>query len=890
MSIRPRLPLALSIALLLTLAAAGSGIAQQAQLLSPDQRMAGWAQHVRMQESSPIAGLRWQYVGPTNISGRITDVAPIGPRGDNYTIYIAAASGGVWKTINEGVTWEPVFDEAASTSIGDVTVAPSNPDIVWIGTGEANIFRSSMAGIGVFKSTDAGETWEYKGLGATHTVPRIVIHPTDPDIVYVAGSGKEWTENPERGVYKSTDGGDTWEQVLYVDERTGAIDLVMDPTDPETLYAATWERVRRKWNDPRVEPGYDGSGIWKSTDGGATWNPINEGLPAAGERGRIGIDISASNPNILYAFLDNYEDSGVEPPGDDTDAYGRPRGAVIKGATVFRSEDGGASWVQTSEENDYMRGLGGTYGWVFGQIRVDPVNPDKIYVMGLALNVSEDRGKTFRRLVGMHGDHHGLWIDPDNTDYLVNSNDGGVDISYDGGENWRNFNHNLPLVQFFNVAHDMDTPFRVYGSVQDHGSFRGTIDLSRGRNAVPAVEWENAPGGEGSNHAIDPTDPDTVYAAGFYGSLMRADMETQEVVQIRPQPGDGEPPLRGQWLAPFTLSRHNPRIVYLGLNKLFRSLDQGDSWEAISPDLTNNDVDQIGDIQYQTIFSIAESPHEFGKIYVGTDDGKVWLTSDAGYGGWSEITGELPQGKFIAEVVASIHHEGTVFLVQNGKRDDDFTPYVWKTEDDGQTWQDLGDQIPIGPVNVIKEDPVDPNILYVGTDVGAYASLDGGASWHVLGHGLPSTFVQDIVIHPEEDILVAGTHGRGVWVLDVRPLQGLSETRRAEAVAVLQTENATLPSGRFGFFGGGRPQASVTYWLAEGGNAEVVIENASGEVIKTLDAPGRAGVNVVTWDLSSDAAGGGGRRFGPPLAGPGAYTVRVSAGGGEATGSIELTR
>ncbi|MFQ5570445.1 MAG: WD40/YVTN/BNR-like repeat-containing protein, partial [Rhodothermales bacterium] len=482
-----------------------------AQQTPPEQRLQWYEQHEAMKEQSLFKNLEWQFLGPTNISGRMTDVDVVAPKGENYTMYVAGASGGVWRTVNEGITWDPVFEHAPSTSIGDVTIAPSDPNVVWIGTGEANIFRSSMAGAGVYKSSDAGESWQYRGLAGTHTIPRILIHPDNPDIVYVAASGHEWTDNEERGVYKTTDGGATWEKALYIDEKTGAIDLVMDPTDPNTLYAATWQRIRKKWNDPRNEPDYTGSVIYRTTDGAATWTEITNGLPEARFRGRIGIDIARSNPNVLYAFVDNYEIARAAPEGE-TDSYGRPRGGVIRGATVYRTDDRGEHWRQVSETNEYMERLSATYGWVFGQMRVDPNDEDKIYVMGLALNVSEDGGKTFRRLRGMHGDHHGLWIDPDNSDYLVNVNDGGLAISYDGGENWRTFYDNLPLVQFFNVNYDMDEPFHVYGSIQDHGSRRGVVDLSRGRHQIPAVEWEGAPGGEGSNHAVDPTEPSTVYS------------------------------------------------------------------------------------------------------------------------------------------------------------------------------------------------------------------------------------------------------------------------------------------------------------------------------------------------------------------------------------------
>ncbi|MGH7506244.1 MAG: VPS10 domain-containing protein, partial [Longimicrobiales bacterium] len=805
----------------------------------------------------------------------------------SYTIYAGAASGGVWKTVNEGVTWEPVFDQAASTSIGDVAIAPSDPSILWVGTGEANIFRSSMAGAGIYKSTDAGETWTHMGLAGTHTIARIRVHPTNPDIVWVAASGHEWTSNPERGVFMTTDGGQTWEKVLYVDENTGAIDLVLDPSNPDNLYAATWQRVRKKWHDPRSEAGYTGSGIHRSTDGGRTWTPINEGLPAPDHRGRIGLGIARSSPNVLYAFVDNY-DIAREPEPGQFDSYGRPLGPVIRGATVFRSDDSGDSWREVSEHNSYMERLSATYGWVFGQIRVDPNDPDRIYVMGLGLNVSDDGGRTFRRLTGMHGDHHGLWIDPDNSDYLINVNDGGLYISYDAGENWR-FNEDVPVVQFFNVAYDMASPFHVYGSIQDHGSRRGVVDLSRGRNDIPAVDFEDAPGGEGSNQAIDPRDPNIVYSAGFYGNISRTNLATDEEAEISPEPAEGELPLRGQWLAPFILSPHNPDVLYHGFQMLHRSMDRGETWERISEDLTYNDPAKLGDIPYQTIFSIAESPLRFGVIYAGTDDGRVHLTRDGGQT-WSEIGQQLPQGKFIAEIVPSRTAEGTVYLAQNGKRDDDFTPYLWKSTDFGATWTSIVNDLPAGPVNVIKEDPKNANVLYVGTDIGVYVSLNGGQNWQALPADLPSTFVHDIVIHPRDDILVAATHGRGLFALDVRPLQQLTPEVLAADVFVLTPETALLPAN-------GQPaiQPAIHYWLGSAGDVSVTVQDATGATVKQLEATGDAGLNAAEWDLTGpvteqEPQEGGFDRDGPPRVEPGVYTVEVRQGDNSATAVVQVSR
>ncbi len=745
------------------------GLGEHGSYTDAAARLAWYADHQALVESSPYGELRWQFLGPTNISGRVTDVAIATPRGKTYAMYVATATGGVWKTDNEGTTWRPIFEHAASTSIGDVTLAPSDQDIVWVGTGEANIFRSSFAGAGIYKSTDGGETFAHKGLAATQTIARIVVHPTDPDIVWVAASGHEWTDNPERGVYKTTDGGETWQRCLFVDESTGAIDLVIAPDDPDTLYAATWQRIRRRWNDPRNEAGSRGSGIHKSTDGGATWVQINDGLPPAGERGRIGIDVCQSHPNVLYAFVDNY--AIHEEAGEGTNAYGLPRGAVIKGATLYRSDDRGASWRQISEDDEQMRRLSNTYGWVFGQVRVDPNDPEVVYMMGLALNVSRDGGETFRRLRGMHGDHHALWIDPDNSQYLVNGNDGGVNVSYDGGESWRLFVEQIPAVQFFNVAYDMAEPFHVYGSIQDHGSRRGVVDLRRGRDRIPAQAWEGAPGGEGSHHAIDPTDPDIVYSCGFYGRISRTDLGTGDRQSLLPDIAKGEPPLRGQWLAPMILSPHNPRILYHGMNLVLRSLDRGDGLVPISPDLTWNDSATMGDVPFHTITALAESHHRFGELYAGTDDGRVHRTDDGGQT-WTELSAGLRPHRWIARIETSRAAAGTVYLAQNGKRHDDFAPYLWKSTDHGRTWESLVANIPSGPIHVVREDPKDPDILYVGTDLGVYVSTDGGGSWNALAAGLPTTFVSDLVVHPRDDIMVISTHGRGMYALDVRPLRG----------------------------------------------------------------------------------------------------------------------
>lgn len=744
----------------------------------PQQRLQWYDEFAASKPASKFKDLKWQHLGPTNVSGRATDVAVVTPKGKNYTMYVATASGGVWKTDNEALTWEPVFENAASTAIGDIALDPSDSGTLWVGTGEANIFRSSQAGAGIYKSADAGKTWAPMGLAGTFTIARIIVHPKDSNRIFVAASGHEWTTNPERGVFKSVDGGKNWEKILFVNDETGAIDLVMDPRDSDTMLAATWQRTRKKWNDPRNDASSTGSGLWKTVDGGRTWKPVNTGLPEAKFRGRIGLAQCLTKPDVIYALVDNYEKAREATPEELADSYGVPSSGYIKGAHLYRSDDKGETWKlvcpTTPATKSFMENHSGTYGWVFGQVTVDPNDANTVYTMGLGLNVSTDGGKTFRGLRGMHGDLHGLWIDPDNSNYLVNVNDGGIVISYDKGKTWKQNTTNLPVCQFFNVNFDLGTPFKVYGSMQDHGSYRGVVDLSRGRDRIPAVAWEGAPGGEGSNQAIDPNDPSIVYSAGFYGTLSRTEYKPdgrRSYYDLMLKPSLEGVRLRGQWLAPFILSPSNPNVLYHGMQFLFRSFDRGNTLDRISPDLTYNTASEMGDIPYHTIFAIAESPLQFGVIYAGTDDGKVWLTKDGGKA-WTEIMAGLPYQKWVSRLVASQYEFGTVYLTQNGKRDDDFAAYVWKSTDYGKTWVDISKGIPLGPVNVIREDPVDPNILYVGTDGGVFVTTDGAKTWQVLGANLPMVYVHDLIVHPRDNIVVIATHGRGMWALDANPVNG----------------------------------------------------------------------------------------------------------------------
>ncbi len=853
-------------------------------------RLASFEKQQAMNDSSLFKNLPWQFIGPTNISGRMTDVAVVPHKGKNYTIYVATASGGVWKTVNEGTTWKPVFQQAASTSIGDIALDPNNENTLWVGTGEANIFRSSNAGTGVYRTRDGGKTWENMGLANTSTLSRILVSPTDSNVVYVAASGCEWANNPDRGVYKTTDGGKNWQKVLFIDDKTGAIDLVMDPSNPDVLYAATWQRIRKKWNDPRNENGYDGSGIYRTRDGGKTWVAIDNGLPSARYRGRIGIDLARSDPKVLYAFVDNYEVYNPNEKVTGKDAYGRPESKTIKGATVFRSDDYGDHWRQVSDTGKYMRNLGGTYGWVFGQVRVDPNNENRIFVMGLSLNISGDGGKTFTEARGIHADHHGLWIDPENSNYLVNVNDGGLAISYDGGKNFRTFADNIPVAQHFTVSCDMASPFHVYTSIQDHGSFRGAVSLAGGRNHIPAVAFERAPGWEGNHHAIDPTDPDIVYSAEFYGSLAKTDLKTSERKDIMPRAGKNEPPYRAQWLAPFIISPHNPRILYYGNNFLFRSLNMGDEWEKLSPDLTYNDSLKSGDIPYQTLFTISESPLQFGLIYAGTDDGRLHATRDYGMN-WTEITSGLVPGRWISRVVASAYDKGTVYVAQNGKRDEDFRAYLWKSTDYGKTWHDITANIPCGPVNVIQEDPKSRYILYVGTDWGVYLSINGGNSWMSLPGNMPTAYVHDLVIHPRDNIMIAATHGRGMYAMDVTYIQSLDSAMITKPVALYALYNGKVSKKDKEYGRWAIEDISLPFFLKQTGEYTLTISDSTGRAVHEIRKTGEAGFNISEWDLTleKEHPGEKAKEEEKEVVEPGLYTVTLKTSSGKDVKSVEIT-
>jgi len=748
-----------------------------AQPTDPALRLKWAGQYAAMKAATPYPNLAWRFIGPDVIGGRCTDIAV--PKGNPKVIYIGSATGGVWKTEDMGATWKPITDELPTSSTGDLAIADSDPNIVWLGTGEANHFRASIAGIGVYKSVDAGKTWTHMGLTDTNSIGRIVIHPANPDIVYVAATGHEWTYNPERGVFKTTDGGKTWTKVLFINEKVGAIDLVMDPKHPDTLIASMVQRIRRRWSDP-VPGGEDG--LFKTTDGGKTWKELTNGLPDTNLTGRIGIDLCASKPNIVYAYVDNHN-PGREVGSNERDAYGRTKvGRAIVGAEVYRSDDQGETWrkikvaefVGTRSGEQFMETFGGTYGWVFGQIRVDPNDDMTIYIMGLGLFRSRNGGKDWVELGGrnVHGDHHGLWINPENPSFLINVNDGGAYLSKDDGMTWADFTTKIPAVQFYNIAFDMAQPFSVHGSVQDHNTHQGKGVAPAKDGVAPKVTWARSPGGEGTLIAIDPTNPDLSYSSSFYGRLNRTEFKDgkwQQSKAIYPRAPQGEPEYRGQWLAATTLSTLDPKTIYHGFQYVFRSRDRGDTWEKISPDLTAFDPNKQGKLPYAipfaTITAISESPLKAGVIYAGTDDGRVHVTLDAGKK-WTEITKGLPPNRHVWTMVASKYDPATVFIALIGRHEDDFGAYIYKSTNYGKTWSSLAGNLPGGPIDVIREDTKNKNVLYAGSDLGVFVSRDAGKNWAYLGKGLPNCPVWDIQIHPRDNMMIIATNGRGMWVLD----------------------------------------------------------------------------------------------------------------------------
>ncbi|HEV8286067.1 MAG TPA: hypothetical protein VGQ09_17280 [Chitinophagaceae bacterium] len=745
----------------------------EAQFTTGSEKLAAFAKQKVMLQQSPYKNLQWRLIGPDNRSGRCTDVAGI--TGNPNIMYAAFATGGLWKTEDAGNNWRPLFDQQATLSMGNMALAPSNPDIIYVGTGEANIFRASLPGIGVYKSLDGGKSFKHIGLENTGTIARIIVHPKNPNIVYVAASGNEWTYNKDRGVYFTNDGGKTWKKILYVDDKAGCIDLIMDPSDPNIIYASMWNRIRRRWSDPVPE---EGDYIYKTTDGGKTWRIINKGLPDTKFTGRIGLALSHSNPNIIYAFVDDHTKKRDPRPGE-TDSYERQVQKVVIGGVIYRSRDKGENWEKMGEVHDFFRPFSGTYGWVFGQIRVHPKNENRVYALGVSKAVSEDGGKTWKQwnptdTTGdwTHGDNHALWFDEENPERIIIGNDGGVILTNNGGIKWENFFDKIPTTQFYTVTYDMETPFNVFGAVQDEGTMTGNVLNVFGKTDTTIRRWRMAPGGEGTQVQVDPQNSNIVFSSSYYGRLMKSDMRKPDSLRnqrIKMFSVGAIDSLRGEWLAGTLISKFDHHIIYHGLQHLYKSNDGGETWERISGDLSYNDKTKMGVYPYliyhQAITTIAEGNKQ-GIVYAGTDDGRVWLTLNDG-NSWKEITAGLPSNKHVTKITTSNFKDARVYVVLNDRRQDNHQAYIYQSDNYGKNWKLISTSLPLSPVNVVIEDPDKQNVLYCGTDMGAYMSKDGGKKWFALNGNMPvAVAVDDIFIHPRDKKLVVGTYGRGVWVVD----------------------------------------------------------------------------------------------------------------------------
>ncbi len=878
-----------------------------------------------------VANLEWRNIGPTIMGGRVSDLAVV--ETDPSTFYVGTATGGVWKTVNHGTTFEPVFDNEPTTSVGDVTVAPSNPNVVWVGSGEPQNRQSSPWGNGVYKSTDAGRTWRHMGLAETHHISRIRIHPRDPSIVYVAAVGRLWGANPERGVYKTTDGGESWELVLFVDEDTGAIDLAMDANDPETLFAAMYQRRRTAWG---FNGGGPGSGIHRTTDGGASWVELTDGLPD-GDMGRIGLDIYRGDGNLVFAIVE----ADKRTPGQGFGGGGS--GSSRNG--VYRSTDRGETWEQISTTNNRPM--------YYSQIWVDPDDPERIYTAGSSLYKSLDGGNTFTPDAAseVHPDHHAMWIDPANSDHLILGGDGGIAISWDRSRTWRQLT-NIPLAQFYEIGVDMREPYHVCGGLQDNGSWCAPSD-TWSNQGIRTRDWYNVGGGDGFYTVMHPDNPRMMFSESQGGNLMRVDLVTMERTRMRPvgRPleDDEERELRWNWDTPVLLSQHDENTVYVGSNVLFRSRDLGMTWEEISPDLTHA-MDRAeleimgvagsepqmsandGQASYGNLETISESPFDAGLLYVGSDDGRVHVTRDGG-ASWTDVTGNipgLPERTYVSRVVASAHDVATVYATFDGHRNNDFAAHVYASTDYGENWRRIVDGLPATSVNVITEHHRTAGLLFVGNEVGVFFSVDGGEQWMALANGLPAVPVDDIKIHPRENDLVLGTHGRGIYIMeDIAPLEGLTAEVLAADAHLFPVRRATLynpytPQGWTpGVYVSPNPPAGalIRYYVGEAGagggvvaasppgnggdgdaggreaaadasgQAKITILGGGGEVVRELTGPAAAGIQQVRWDLRIEppytpsgpaqqfgGGFGGGQARGPRVL-PGTYTVRLETAG-----------
>jgi photosystem II stability/assembly factor-like uncharacterized protein len=791
-------------------------------------------------------------IGPANMGGRIVDVAIV--ESDPKIMYIATASGGLWKTSDGGDTFTPIFDHETSVSIGSVAVSQSHPDVVWVGTGENNARNSVAWGDGIYRSTDGGKTWQNMGLKDSHSIGRVIIHPKNPDIVYVAVLGHLWGANKERGLFKTVDGGKTWQVSNFLDESTGFIDLAMDPEEPDILYATAY-CVRRDafaGGNPAVQYG-PRAGLYKTADGGKNWEKMTNGLPNQ-VYGRCGIDIYRKDPKVVYAVVQ----TDKTPATVAGQAANGNTGPEFGG--IFRSDDKGKTWRHVNSLCPRP--------FYYGQIRIDPSNDNRLYVLGVSFHVSSDAGKTFGTAAkGVHSDHHALWINPKNSDQLVLGNDGGLYFSKNKGQSFEAIRR-MAIGQFYGISVDMRTPYHVYGGLQDNGSWGGP-SATYTEGGIRLSDWFRIGGADGFYTACDPSDADTVYCESQYGKPSRVNLKNL-AAGGKGKGGGKSIAVKGQgnrwnWSSPLILSPHDPKTVLYGGNFLFKSTDRGDNWKQISPDLTYGPPGKSASTGH-TLSTLSESPKKAGVIWAGSDDGRVHVTRDGG-DKWVDVSGKVPgvpKDRWISRVEASHHAEGTCYLAITRYRNDDRKPYVFKTTDFGETWTNITSDLPhSGSVHVIRESSRNKDLLFVGTEFGLFTSLDGGGRWHALKGGLPTVAVHDLVIHPRDRDLVIGTHGRSIYVMDIGPLEELTAAVLDKQAHVFEVHPAIAfkwqkPAAeeKKSYIAPNPPYGAVIHYYLKSAPAKavsVVILDATGRQMASLEGASRAGLHKVVWNLRADS-------------------------------------
>lgn len=847
------------------------------------------------QTASPFDRLSFRSIGPAALGGRIHDIEV--PSGDLNTIYIGAASGGIWKSVNKGTTWTPIFDNQPVSTFGDIAIFERDNNIVWAGTGEQNQRQSSSWGNGVYRSTDGGTSWTHLGLVDTRHIGKIRLHPSDPNVAYVAALGNLWKASPDRGVFKTTDAGRSWQKVLFVDTLTGVVDLVIDPNDPNTLYAAAYQRLRRTWG---LNGGGPSSAIYKTSDGGATWRVLTSGIPA-GDKGRIGLAIARTNGRILNATIEHARESGT-----------------------YRTEDGGETWRKVSSTNPRPM--------YYSKIYLDPSNDRRVWVLGVTIFRSDDGGQTFRNLpasptydVGLKTDHHALWIDPRDGRHLLLGGDGGMHESWDAGETWMRLN-NIPIGQFYAIGADNREPYRVYGGMQDNHSWMGP-SATRHWIGIVNEDWKQIGFGDGMYQQPDPFNPRFVYSSSQNANMQRVDVETGDRLDIRPSPPEGEPPYRFDWTAPILASRQTPGLIYLGGNRLFISRDRGNTWSR-TPDLTrqvNRDTLSLmgvlgrnitlsrydGESSFGEITSISESPIDVRVLWIGTDDGNVQLSRDGGLT-WTNVAANVPgvpNGTFVSRVVASSAGRGSAYVSFDAHRDGDFAPYLFRTADFGKTWQPVTNGLPnVSSVRTVHEWPGKAHVLFAGTEHGLFVSTDSAATWRKLSGGLPTTRYDDLLVHPTTNDLIVGTHGRSIWILDdARPIAEWTQQVASARSHMFPIRNATIfqywedlsTRAQGEYATENPPEGAIIYYHFGQGAAEgkLTVTAPNGRVVRVFDVPGDGGtIHRAVWDLRHDPPPFEldttlARRMSlprpphpihdrGPFVSPGTYTVTIEAGSG----------